>query len=111
VHVLHPAEAPLERGRKDDDGHLRPPLAQLGGDVGAEAPDAEVVIEHGDIDAVQQLLRLLDRIGGLGDVAVLAKDGRAQEKVLRVIVEQQHANRLFLRALLGGTGGSDFLNV
>ena len=79
MHVLHAAEAPLERGREDDDGNFWTPFAQLRSYIRAEATGAEVIIEHRNVDAVQQLLCFLDRVGGFGDVAVLAQDGRAQQ--------------------------------
>jgi hypothetical protein len=88
MHVLHAAKAPLERGREDDDRHLGTSLAQLGSHVGAETSGAEVVVQDRDVDAVQQLLCFFDRVGGLRDVAVLAQDGRAQQQVFRMIVQQ-----------------------
>ncbi len=74
-------------------------------------PCAEMVVQNGDVDAVEQLLGLLDRVGGLRDVAVLAQDGRAQQQVLRMVVQQQDADRFFLHGLGHRASGLDFLNV
>ncbi len=59
VHVLDAAEAALERGGEDDDGDLGAAAAQLGGDFGAELAGAEVVVEDGDVDVVEELGRPL----------------------------------------------------
>jgi hypothetical protein len=65
MHVLNSAEAALERGGHDDDGHLGTALAQLGSDFGAEFAVAEVVVEDCNIDMIEQLIGFLD--GGGGD--------------------------------------------
>ena len=52
-----------------------------------------MVVEDGDVDAVEVLVGLLDGGGGDALVAVLAQDGGTEMKVCRVIVEQQDANR------------------
>jgi hypothetical protein len=89
VHVLDSAEVSLERGRHDNDGNLRASAAKLGGDFCAELAGAEVVVEHGDIDLVEELVGFFDSGSHEGVIAVLAKDCGAEMQVDGIVVEQQ----------------------
>lgn len=88
VHVFDTAEASFEGGGEDDDGHLRALLAERCGDLSAKFACSQVVIEYGDIDLVEEGLRLFDGSGSLGMIAEFAQDGRAQQEVFRVVIEQ-----------------------
>ncbi len=96
VHVLGAAEAPLQGGRQDDDGHLRAGLPQLLRDFGTELARAQVVVQHRHVDRVQKGQRFFDGGGRFGLVAVLVQDGRAQQEVVDLVVEEQHLNRRLL---------------
>ena len=95
MHVFDPAEAPLQGGGKNDDGHLRPPPAQDAGHLRTELARAQVVVEHSDINLVEQLLRLADGARSVGQVTMLAQDGGSKEQILWIIVKQQYADRIF----------------
>ena len=86
VHVFHPAKAPLQGGGKDDDGHFRPAPAQNAGHLRTELARAQMVIEHGDVDLVDQLLRFADGARSVGYVTVLAQDGGSKEQIFWIVV-------------------------
>jgi hypothetical protein len=92
MHVRGAAEFMLERGREDDDGDFGAARAEAGGDCGAEFAGAEVVVEHGDVDLVDQGHGLFDGGGGFGLIAVLAEDGGAKVEICRLVIEQEDAN-------------------
>ncbi len=98
VHVFDAAEVAVERGGEDDDGDVRAAAAKESGDFGAELAGAEVVVEDGDVDVVEELGGLFDGGGGDALVAVLAEDGGAEMEVGRLVVEQQDTYGLVARA-------------
>ena len=95
VHVFHPTEAPLQGGGKNNDRHFRPAPAKDTGHFRTELTCSQMVVEDSDIDFVEQLLRLGDGAGGIGQVTVLTQYGGAKQQVFRIIIEQQHTNRIF----------------
>ena len=54
MHVFDAAEVAVERGGEDDDGDVGAAAAQESGDFGAELAGAEVVVEDGDVDVVEE---------------------------------------------------------
>ncbi len=94
MHVFDAAEVAVERGGEDDDGDVGAAAAKEGGDLGAELAGAEVVVEDGDVDAVEELGGLFDGGGGDALVAVLAEDGGAEVEIGGFVVEQEDAHRL-----------------
>jgi hypothetical protein len=94
MHVFYAAEESIERGGKDDDGDVRTAAAQEGGDLGAELTVAEVIVEDGDVDVVEEFGGFFDGGGGNALVAVLAKDGGAENEVVGFVVEKEDANGL-----------------
>jgi hypothetical protein len=61
-------------------------------DFCAELSGAEVVVEHGDVDVVEDLGCLLNGGGWDAVVSVLAQDGSSEMQVGRFVVEQKDAN-------------------
>ena len=109
VHVLDAAEVAVERGGHDDDGDLGAAPAQIGGDFGAELAGAEVVVEDGDVDLVEELGGFFDGGGGNACVAVLAQDGGAEMQIGWFVVEQQgraQSGRTEHSRASSGSGGS-----
>jgi hypothetical protein len=51
-----------------------------------------MVVEHGDVDAVEDLSRLFDGGGRDAVVSVLTKNSRPQMQVCGFVVEQEHTN-------------------
>jgi hypothetical protein len=94
MHVFYAAEESIERGGKDDDGDVGTAAAQEGGDLGAELTVAEVIVEDGDVDVVEEFGGFFDGGGGNALVAVLAKDGGAENEVVGFVVEKEDANGL-----------------
>jgi hypothetical protein len=92
VHVFDPAEVAIERGREDDDGDVGAAAAEESGDFGAELAGAEVVVEDGDVDAVEEFSGFFDGGGGDALVAVLAQDRGAEMKVGGLVVQEQDAD-------------------
>src|SRR3984885_2751757 len=94
MHVFDAAEEAVEGGGEDDDGDVRTTAAEERGDLGTELAGAQVVVENGDVDVVEELGGLLDGGGGDTLVAVLAEDGGAEVQVGWLVVEQEHADGL-----------------
>jgi hypothetical protein len=65
----------------------------MGSNIGAELARAQVIVENRDVDFIQQVLSFLNRAGRLSHVAVFPQDCGAEQQVIRMIVEQQHADR------------------
>jgi hypothetical protein len=94
VHVFDATEEAVECGREDDDWDVGAAAAEEGGDLCSELAGAEVIVEYGDVDVVEEFGCLLDGGGGNALVAMLAKDGGAQVQVGGFVVEQEDADRL-----------------
>jgi hypothetical protein len=94
MHVFDTAEEAVEGGGEDDDRDVRATAAEECGDLGTELTSAEVVVEDGDVDVVEELGGLLDGGGGDALVAVLAEDGSAEVQVGGFVVEQEDADGL-----------------
>jgi len=92
MHVLDPAETPLQGGGHDDDGNLGAAFAKLGGYLSAELAGAEMVVEDRDVDLVEELGSLFNSGGGDRAVTVLAEDGPPKVEINGVVVKQQDAN-------------------
>jgi hypothetical protein len=86
MHVFDAAKESVEGGREDDDGDVRASAAKERGDFSAKLSGAEMVVEDGDVDVVEELDGLFD--GGSGDalIAVLAEDGGAEVEVAGLVV-------------------------
>ena len=97
MHVFHTAEVPVERSRKNNDRNMRPTAPKQSRNLSAELARSKVIIEHRDIDIVEELRRLLDRRGRNTLVAVLAQNRSSKMKIRRLVVEQQHPHRLNVR--------------
>jgi hypothetical protein len=65
---------------------------QTARDIGAKFSSAQVVVQHGNVDLIQQPLGLFNRAGRFGHISVFAQDGGAQQEIVRVVIQQQHAN-------------------
>ena len=61
-------------------------------DIGAEFARSQVIVEHGYVDLIEQPFGLLHRARRLRQIAVFAQNRRPQQQVIRMIVEQEHAN-------------------
>ena len=96
VHVFDATEEAVERGGEDDDGNVRASAAEKGRDFGAELAGAEVVVEDGDVDVVEELGGFFNGGGGHALVSVLAQDRCAQMQIGGFVVEQQDTNGLVL---------------
>jgi hypothetical protein len=104
MHVLDAAEVAVEGGGEDDDGNVRAAAAEEGGDLGTELAGAEVIVEDGDVDGVEELGGLLDGGGRDAFVAVLTEDGGAEVQIGGLVVEQEDADRLNGRSVREGRG-------
>ncbi len=60
-----------------------------------ELSRAQMVVEHGDIDLVEQLLRFADGARRVGEVTVLAQDGGSKEQILWIVIKEQYADGSF----------------
>ena len=96
MHVFDAAEVAVERGGEDDDGDVGAAAAEESCDLGAELAGAEVVVEDGDVDVVEELGGFFDGGGGDALVAVLAQDGGAEMQIGGLVIEQKDANGLAL---------------
>jgi hypothetical protein len=94
MHVFDTAEVAVERGGEDDDGDVRTAASKKGGDLGSKLPGAEMVVEDGDVNVVEEFGGLFDGGGREALVAVLAKDGSAEVQIAGFIVEQENAHWL-----------------
>jgi hypothetical protein len=94
VHVFDAAEEAIERGGEDDDGNVGAAAAEQRGYFGAELACAEVIVEDGDVDFIEELGSFFDGGGGDALVAVLAEDGGAKMKVGGLVVEQKDTHGL-----------------
>jgi hypothetical protein len=92
MHVLDAAEVLVEGCGEDDDGDVGATAAEERGDLGTELASAEVVVEDGDVDVVDEFGGLLDGGGGDALVAALAEDGGAEVQVGGLVVEQEDAD-------------------
>jgi hypothetical protein len=54
-----------------------------------------MVVEHGDIDLVEQLLRFADGICGVRQITMLAQDSGSEEQILWIVVKEQYADGIF----------------
>src|SRR5262249_31803371 len=84
----------LKGCRENNDRHFRATLTEFGCYVGSELPCAQMVVEYGNVYLIQKLARLFDSGSGFGQVPVLAEDGGSQQKVLWMVIQEQHAYRL-----------------
>jgi hypothetical protein len=91
MHVFDAAEEAVERGGEDDDGNVRTAATQESSYLGAELTMAEVIVEDGDVDVVEKFGRLFDGRSGDTLIAVLAKDGGAENEIVGLVVEQEDA--------------------
>jgi hypothetical protein len=113
MHIFDTAEEPIEGGRENNDRDVGAAAAKERGDFCPKLACAEVVIQYGDVDLIEEFGRLFDSCGGNTLVAVLAKDGRAEMEVTGLVVEQENANRLRVwirhqeKRGLGGLGRLD----
>jgi hypothetical protein len=98
MHVFDTAKEAVERGGENDDGDMRATTAKERGHFGAELAGAEVIVEYGDVDIVEELGGFFDGRGGDALVAVLTQDGSAEMEIVWLVVEQQDAHGLWLRA-------------
>jgi hypothetical protein len=98
MHVFDAAEEAVEGSGEDDDGDVRTAAAEEGSDLGTELAGAEMVVEDGDVDGIEELGGFLDGGGGDTLVAVLAEDGGAEMQVGGLVVEQKDADRLNRRS-------------
>jgi hypothetical protein len=94
VHVLDAAEVLVEGGGEDDDGDVWAAAAEKGGDLGAELACAEVVVEDGYVDVVEEFGCLFD--AGCRDtlIAALTEDGGAQVEIDGLVIEEKDADGL-----------------
>src|SRR6202012_392874 len=95
---LDAAEETVERGGEDDDGDVGAAAAEKRGDFGAELACAEMIVEDGDVDVIEVLDGLVD--GGSGNtlIPMLAEDGGAEMEIAGLVVEQEDAHGLCVRA-------------
>jgi hypothetical protein len=105
MHVFDAAQEAVERGGEDDDGDVGAAAAKEGGGFGAELAFAEMIVEDGDVDGVEELGGLFD--GGDGDavVAVPAEDGGSEMEIDGVVVEQEDTYAVRGEASDGGAVG------
>jgi hypothetical protein len=89
VHVFDAAEITVKGGGEDDDGDVGAAAAQDCGDFSAKLTGAEVIVEDGYVDVVEEFGGFFDGGGGDALVSVLAKNGGAEMKVGRFVVEQK----------------------
>jgi hypothetical protein len=94
MHILDAAKVAIESGGEDNDGDVRAAAAEESGDLGAELAGAEMVVEDGDVDLVEELSGLFNGGGWDALVAVLAQDGGAEMKIVGFVVEQQDTHGL-----------------
>jgi hypothetical protein len=94
MHVFDAAEVLIDGCGEDDDGDVGTAAAEEGGDLGTELAGAEVVVEDGDVDVVEEFSGLLDGGGRDALVAPLAEDGGAEVQVGGLVVEQKDADWL-----------------
>jgi len=55
----------------------------------------QMVVEHSNVDLVEQLFRFADSACRVSEITVLAQDGGSKEQVLWIIVKEQYANGIF----------------
>jgi hypothetical protein len=91
MHVFDTTEETVQRGREDDDGYVRAAAAEQSGDLCAKLAVAEVIVEDGDVDVIEELGSLFDGGGGNALVAMLTKDGGAENQVVGLVVKEQDA--------------------
>ena len=72
-------------------------LAENGGYLGTELSSSQMVVQHSDIDLVEQLLRFVDGARGVRQVAMLAQDGGSKEQILWIVVKEQYADGISTR--------------
>jgi hypothetical protein len=89
VHVFDAAEITVKGGGEDDDGDVRAAAAQDCGDFSAKLAGAEVIVEDGYVDVVEEFGGFFNGGGGDALVTVLAKNGGAKMEVGRFVVEQK----------------------
>jgi len=87
MHVFDAAEETVERGGEDDDGDVGASAAKKCSDLGAELACAKMVVEYGDVDAVEEFRSFFDGGGGNALVAVLTQNGGAKVEVGRFVVK------------------------
>ncbi len=87
MHIFHATEVPVQRRRKNNDRNMRASATKKSGDLSAKLASSEVVVEHGDVDFIEELRGLLDRGGRDTLIAVLAQNGRAKMQISRLVVE------------------------
>jgi hypothetical protein len=97
VHVFDTSEEAVERGGEDDDGNVGAAAAKERGDFGAKLAGAEVVVEDGDVDVVEELDGLVNAGGRDTLITMLAKDGGAEMEIGGFVVEQKNSHGLWVR--------------
>ncbi len=78
-------------------GHLGTKFAQFGCHLRSEFSRAEMVVKHRDLAFEQMDFRLLNRGRGHRLITMFAQDLRAQDQIIGVVIEQQHAHQRALR--------------
>jgi hypothetical protein len=94
MHVFNTTEETVERGREDDDGDVRAAAPEQSGDLGAKLTVAEVIVQDGDVDVIEELSSLFDGGGRNALVAMLTKDGGAENEVVGLVIKEQDTYRL-----------------
>jgi hypothetical protein len=51
-----------------------------------------MVVEHGDIDLIEQLFRFADGARGVREVTMLTKDSGSKEQILWIVIKEQYAD-------------------
>jgi hypothetical protein len=92
MHVFNAAEEAVEGGGEDDDGNVGAPASKQSGDFGSELTCAEVVVENGDVDVVEELGCFLDCGGRDALISMLPKNGGTEMQVAGLIVKQEDAH-------------------
>jgi hypothetical protein len=54
-----------------------------------------MVVEHSDIDRIEQLFRFADGARGVREVTMLTKDGGSKEQILWIVIKEQYADGVF----------------
>src|ERR1700722_8273947 len=86
MHVFDSTEETVERGREDDNGDVGAAAAEQSGDLCTELAVAEVIVQDRDINVIEELGGLFDGGGGNALIAMLTKDGGAENEVVGLVV-------------------------
>jgi hypothetical protein len=88
VHIFDTTKVTIESGRQNNDGNMRTTAAKKGCDLRPKLACAQMVVEDGDINTVEELSCLFNRRGGDTFVAMLTQNGGAKVKVIGLIIKQ-----------------------